>query len=50
MNRTNGHNNEAILSLANNLRWEIGENFHDKLIESIYANATTIAHKSVTLQ
>ncbi|MCH6574527.1 MAG: ferrous iron transporter B [Bacteroidetes bacterium] len=48
MNRTNGHNNEAILSLANNLRWEIGENFHDKLMESIYANATTIAHKSVT--
>ena len=48
MNRTNGHNNEAILSLANNLRWEIGENFHDKLMESIYSNATTIAHKSVT--
>ncbi|MFC2094497.1 nucleoside recognition domain-containing protein, partial [Bacteroidota bacterium] len=36
------------LSLANNLRWEIGENFHDKLMESIYANATTIAQKSVT--
>ncbi|MCH7772946.1 MAG: ferrous iron transporter B [Bacteroidetes bacterium] len=48
MNRTNGHNNEAILSLANNLRWEIGENFHDKLMESIFANATTIAQKSVT--
>jgi ferrous iron transport protein B len=44
----NKHNNEAILSLANNLRWEIGENFHDKLMESIYANATTIAQKSVT--
>jgi len=47
MNNTNGHNNEAILSLANNLRWEIGENFHDKLMESIFANATTIAQKSV---
>jgi ferrous iron transport protein B len=45
MSKTNGHNNEAILSLANNLRWEIGENFHDKLMESIYANATTIAQK-----
>ena len=48
MTNTNRHNNEAILSLANNLRWEIGENFHDKLMESIYANATTIAQKSVT--
>lgn len=46
--KTKGHNNEAILSLANNLRWEIGENFHDKLMESIYANATAIAQKSVT--
>ena len=48
MINVNRHNNEAILSLANNLRWEIGENFHDKLMESIYANATTIAQKSVT--
>ena len=48
MNKTNRQNKEAILSLANNLRWEIGENFHDKLMESIYANATTIAQKSVT--
>ena len=39
---------EDILSLANNLRWEIGENFHDKLMESIYENATIIANKSVT--
>ncbi len=45
---TNRHNKEAILSLANNLRWEIGENFHDKLMESLFANATTIAQKSVT--
>jgi ferrous iron transport protein B len=48
MNKINRHNNEAILSLANNFRWEIGENFHDKLMESIYSNATTIAQKSVT--
>jgi len=46
--KTNRHNNEAILSLAHNLRWEVGENFHDKLMESIYANATAIAQKSVT--
>ena len=48
MTKTRRNNNEAILSLANNLRWEIGENFHDKLMESIFANATTIAQKSVT--
>jgi len=32
-------NSESILSTANNLRWEIGENFHDTLMESIYSNA-----------
>jgi ferrous iron transport protein B len=42
-------NKEAILSTANNLRWEIGENFHDTLMESIYSNASSIARRSVTL-
>ncbi len=42
-------NKEAILSTANNLRWEIGENFHDTLMESIYSNASSIANRSVTL-
>jgi len=48
MNNKN-HNSEAILSTANNLRWEIGEHFHDTLMESIYANASTIANRAVTL-
>ncbi len=30
-------NREAILSAANNLRWDVGENFHDTLMESIYS-------------
>ena len=47
MNQTE-HNNEEILSLANNLRWDLGQNFHDQLMESIFANATTIAQRSVT--
>jgi len=47
MKKTNINKNEAVLSIANNLRWEIGENFHDKLMESIYADATSIAQKSV---
>ena len=42
-------NNESILSTANNLRWEIGENFHDTLMESIYSNASSISKRSVSL-
>lgn len=42
-------NREAILSTANNLRWEIGEHFHDTLMESIYSNAADIAKRAVTL-
>ncbi len=48
MNNKN-QNSEAILSTANNLRWEIGEHFHDTLMESIYANAASIAKRAVTL-
>jgi ferrous iron transport protein B len=40
-------NRESILVTANNFRWEVGENLHDKLMESIYENATAIAGKSV---
>jgi ferrous iron transport protein B len=42
-------NSESILSTANNLRWEIGENFHDTLMESIYSNASSISKRSVSL-
>jgi ferrous iron transport protein B len=42
-------NREAILSTANNLRWEIGESIHDTLMESIYANAAEISQRAVTL-
>ena len=38
---------ETILSTANNLRWEVGDNLHDTLMESIYENATSIASKVV---
>jgi ferrous iron transport protein B len=43
------NNKEAILSTANNLRWEVGENFHDTLMESIYLNASDITKRSVSL-
>ena len=40
---------EYIVSLANELRWNIGEGYHDKLTEGIYADATAIA-KNVVLK
>jgi len=48
MNRETKNRREAILSVANNLRWELGENLHDNLIESIYTNASRISGKAVT--
>jgi ferrous iron transport protein B len=47
MNNNNTVKRESILATANNLRWEVGENLHDTLIESIYANASSIANKAV---
>lgn len=38
---------EDILKEANKLKWEIGDNLHDQLIESIYKDATEIASHSV---
>ncbi len=39
---------ENILQTANNLRWELGENFHDTLTESIYQDAAKISEKVVS--
>ncbi|MBB6460723.1 ferrous iron transporter B [Flammeovirga kamogawensis] len=38
---------DDLLSEAAETRWEIGQDFHDKLSESIYANAATIADSNV---
>lgn len=48
MSTNNKNEKELLLATANNLRWEIGENFHDSLMESIYADAAAIAKKSVS--
>ena len=37
-----------IISLASDLRWSLGEGFHDKLAESIYSDASKIADRVVT--
>jgi ferrous iron transport protein B len=41
-------NAESILQTANKLRWEVGEDFHDSLMEAIYADAADIAGRTVT--
>lgn len=39
---------ENIIKAADDLRWELGENFHDHIIESIYSDAGAIAGKVVS--
>ena len=38
---------ELILSRAGTLRWDVGENVHDVLLESIYKEAARIADRTV---
>ena len=40
---------DRILTLTNDLRWQIGEDFHDNLAEGIYADASEIAESSVSV-
>ena len=39
---------EDILAMAETLRWEAGGNFHEKLMETIFADAARIADRAVT--
>ena len=39
---------DKILNLTNDLRWKIGEDFHDNLAEGIYADASEITENSVS--
>jgi len=41
---------EKLIASANTLRWEIGENIHDSIIELIYADAAKIANKAVRVK
>lgn len=47
MDNTSLKERENILSEANKARWDLGVNFHDTIIESIYADASKIAKKTV---
>jgi ferrous iron transport protein B len=47
MNRTVKDGAESLVAAATELRWDLGENFHDSLMEGIYADAARIADKAV---
>ena len=47
MNSQTANDHEEILSVVNKARWDLGVNFHDTVIESIYADASKIARKTV---
>ena len=41
-------NPEAVLANAETLRWQVGGDFHERLVEAIYADAARIADRAVT--
>ncbi|MDH3745081.1 MAG: ferrous iron transport protein B, partial [Acidobacteriota bacterium] len=44
-----GSARHPLLKAARELRWQVGRDFHQKLMESIYAEAARLADRSVTL-
>ncbi|GAF02753.1 nucleoside recognition domain-containing protein [Saccharicrinis fermentans] len=46
-NNTIKSKGEEIIALANTVRWDLGIDFHDSIIESIYEDASLIAKKTV---
>jgi ferrous iron transport protein B len=41
-------NPDDILATAQSLRWEIGQDYHDRLMEAIYTDASRIADRAVS--
>lgn len=39
----------SIVKLATELRWKLGDNFHDKLTEGLYADASKIASSAIEM-
>jgi len=39
-----------LINLSHDLRWQIGDDFHDNLTEGIYADASDIASSSITIE
>jgi ferrous iron transport protein B len=47
MMQANHNATDELLSSSNELRWEVGEDFHDTLMEALYEDAARIADKAV---
>ena len=39
---------EKILQMAQDLRWDVGDDFHEKIMESLYTDASRLADRAVT--
>lgn len=48
--KTDTKHDNSLIAAANKLRWEVGDYFHDSLIESIYKEAEIISNKVVTTE
>jgi ferrous iron transport protein B len=48
MNKSQVSNPQDLLAAAQALRWEVGEDFHEKLMETLYTDAAQIADRAVT--
>lgn len=44
----NVNTKEEILATASELRWQVGQNFHEQLMEDIYGEAARLADRAVT--
>jgi len=42
-------NFQSILKTAQDLRWELGGDFHEKIMESLYSDASRIAERAINL-
>ena len=48
MNPAHQASPREIIATAQALRWEVGDDFHEKLMEALYTNAAEIADRAVT--
>ncbi|UCD41346.1 MAG: ferrous iron transporter B, partial [Chloroflexota bacterium] len=48
MNQSEEIDSREILATAQALRWEVGKDFHEKIMEALYTNAAEIADRAVT--
>jgi ferrous iron transport protein B len=48
MNPSPQVDSQEILATAQALRWEVGKDFHEKLMEALYTNAAEMADRAVT--